>query len=461
MKSKLIVLSIALLAVVAFCSSSFAATEDDILRRLEKMEQEIKSLKAENEALRDTVQEEQIKVDTDRKTITELKKSAGKGDENGMRAVLGKYDMELYGRVKVDINYDTAQFSKYGDLIGIVDSDGSNDSTNFNPRDSRIGLKVKRRDGVWMSEARIELDFYGDVSGSGSVKDGEGSHSHSGNNLEPRMRLGYVKVTNEDWKASLLVGQDWIPIASLNPPTIEFGVLSNSGNLWWRVPQVAFRKQICNFELMLGAMKHRRTSYEEEDRMPWVVSKISYKDGILGKGGLLALGGGYKNNEIGDSYAGGENSNGKTNDVTSWLVALEFKIKRGRFTFLAEPWIGSGLGREFLRYGNDYNYDGDPALSQGPDAIDARGGFAALQYKASQKVNLALGYGVDDPKNSDLKGMAYQHKKSQTFFVNSWYQLTSAVKMGVEAMYLETERSSSYGGTDNGMRYTFSTCYDF
>jgi len=40
MKSKLIVVSIALLAVVAFCSSSFAATEDDILRRLEKMEQE-------------------------------------------------------------------------------------------------------------------------------------------------------------------------------------------------------------------------------------------------------------------------------------------------------------------------------------------------------------------------------------------------------------------------------------
>ena len=455
MKSKLIVVSIALLAVVTFCSSSFAATEDDILRRLDKMEQEIKSLKAENEALRDTVQEEQIKVDTDRKTITELKKSAGKGDANGLRTVLGKYDMELYGRVKVDLNYDTGEFSKYGDLIGTVDPDGTNDSTNFNPKDSRFGFKVKRRDGVWLSEARIELDFYGD-----SPND----------NLEPRMRLGYIKLTNDDWKASLTVGQDWIPIASLNPPTIEFGVLSSSGNLWWRLPQVTFRKQICNFELMIGAMKHERKSYEEEDRMPWAVGKISYKDGILGKGGLLAIGGGYKDgkigNQVGDEHGGDINDkdgnylgDGK-NNVDRWLVALEFKIKRGRFTFLAEPWIGTGLGQDFLRYGMADNYD-EANNYEDPDTILSRGGFAALQYKASQKVNLALGYGVDDPDNDDMRGMTLgkgQFTKSQTFFTNGWYQLTSAVKMGVEVMYLETER---FGDTDNGMRYTFSTCYDF
>lgn len=444
MKSKLIVVSIALLAIVAFCSSSFAATEDDILRRLEKMEQEIKSLKAENSALRETVEEEQVKVDTDRKAITELKKSAGQSTD-GLRAVLGKYDMELYGRVKVDLNYDTAEFSRYGDLIGTVDEGENNDSTNFNPRDSRIGIKVKRRDGVWLSEARIEMDFYGD---------------NNGNNLIPRMRLGYVKLTNDDWKASLLVGQDWIPIASLNPPTIEFGVLSSSGNLWWRVPQVTLRKQICNFELMVGAMKHRRTSYSDEDRMPWVLSKISYKDGILGNGGLLALGGGYKNAEVGSSYGGGKNTSGQENSVDTWLLALEFKIKRGRFTFLAEPWIGSGLGREFLRYGMDYNFDGDYAGAR-PEPIDSRGGFAAIQYKASQKVNLALGYGIDDPDNGDMKGMSLgdgQFTKSETVFANGWYQVTSAVKMGVEVMYLETER---FNDKDNGMRFTFSTCYDF
>ncbi len=441
MKLKLIVVSIALLAVVAFCSSSFAATEDEILRRLEKMEQEIKALKAENSALRETVQEEQIKVDTDRKTITELKKSAGKGDANGLRAVLGRYDMELYGRVKVDLNYDTAEFSRYGDLIGVVDADPDykNDSTNINPKDSRIGLKVKRRDGVWLSEARLELDFYGDTPN---------------NNLEPRMRLGYVKLTNDDWKSSLLVGQDWIPVASLQPSTIEFGGLSSSGNLWWRVPQVTFRKQICNFELLLSAMKHKRESYDNEDRMPWILAKISYKGGILGKGGLLALGGGFKDGRI-DNNIGGSVSK------TRWLAAIEFMIKRGRFTLKAEPWIGTGVDREFMRYDLGVNReDGDA------DLILGRGGFVSLSYKASQKVNLAVGYGIDDPHADDMDGMSALSSKdlrgiftrSETIFANGWYQVTSAVKMGVEVMYLETERWSD---TNNGMRFTFSTCYNF
>jgi len=447
MKSKFIVVSIALLALVTFCSSSFAASEDEILRRLERMEQEIKALKKENSELRQTVQEEQVRVETDRKAITELKKSAGKLGSNGLRAVLGKYDMELYGRVKVDINYDTAEFSRYADLIGVVDADDSeNDSTNFNPRDSRFGIKVKRRDGVWLSEARIECDFYGD---------------NNGNNIIPRMRLGYVKLTNDDWKASLLVGQDWIPVASLNPPTIEFGILSSSGNLWWRVPQITFRKQYCNFEILLSAMRHRRLSYEEENRMPWALAKISYKEGILGKGGLLAIGGGWQNSKIGSSYAGGLNANGENNSVDRWLVAMEFKIKRGKFTFVAEPWIGEGLDREFLRYDMGANYNGDHAQAR-PDLILSRGGFAALTYAATSKVKLSLGYGIDDPDASDMEGMGIlgngQYTKSETLFVNGWYQVTSAVKMGVEVMYLETER---WDDVNNGMRFTFSTCYNF
>jgi hypothetical protein len=275
------------------------------------------------------------------------------------------------------------------------------------------------------------------------------------------MRLGYVKLTNDDWKSSLLVGQDWIPVASLQPDTIEFGGLTMSGNLWWRIPQVTFRKQICNFELLLSAMKHRRQSYEENERLPWLLAKISYKDGILGKGGLLAIGGGFKNGRIDNTTPGTDTSSSETR----WLAAVEFMIKRGRFTIKAEPWIGNGIDREFMRYDmgiNDYNEDGTNGKA---DLIKSRGGFVSLSYKASQKVKLALGYGLDDPDADDMKGISSSganlngtYTKSETIFANGWYQVTSAVKMGVEVMYLETERWSDM---DNGMRYTFSTCYDF
>ena len=76
-------------------------------------------------------------------------------------------------------------------------------------------------------------------------------------------------------------------------------------------------------------------------------------------------------------------------------------IKRGRFTLKAEPWIGTGVDREFMRYDLGVNReDGDA------DLILGRGGFVSLSYKASQKVNLAVGYGIDDPDADDMDGMS-------------------------------------------------------
>jgi len=430
------------------------ASDTDILKRLEQMEKEITNLKKENAELRRILESdrkdkeaenERLKkmVETDRKEIEELKKSAGKIGSSGLRTVLGKYDMQIYGRVKVDINYDTAEFKYYNEGLGAVAAgNAENDSTNFNPRDTRFGLKVARRDDQWLSEARIETDFYG---------------TNAGNNLIPRMRLGYVKLTNDDWNTSLLVGQDWIPVAQMNPPTIDFYVLAAAGNLWWRVPQITLRKKIGNFELLASAMRHRRINTDEGSR-PWALGRIFYTNGILGKGGLLALGGGFQNTEV-------KNANGRRNDVDRWLLALELKLKFGKFTFKAEPWIGEGLDKEWLRYDMGINpYDNRFAdKNRRPDTIRSRGGFASLSYAMSPKLNFSLGYGMDDPRVEDMKGMKgtlddRQFTKNELYFFNTWYSVTSAVKMGVEVMYLETER---FNDTNNGTRLTFSTKYNF
>ncbi len=460
MKAKIVLIkgyTFVCIALFIILSPAFAAASDsDILKRLEQMEREIGKLKKENAELRQKVEgEKEAKeqenlrlremVETDRKEIEELKKSAGRLGTPGLSAVLGKYDMQIYGRVKVDINYDTAEFRRYNDLIGVVGrGDSENDSTNFNPRDTRFGLKVSRRDDQWLSEARMEIDFYG---------------TNSGNNLIPRMRLGYVKLTNDDWNASLLVGQDWIPIASLNPAMIEFGIMSASGNLWWRVPQVTFRKNVGNFEFMASAMKHRRISTAEEDRMPWMLGKISYKNGILGKGGLLALGGGWKN------FTTTKNRWGRDNSVDAWILALELRLILGKFKLMAEPWIGEGIDREWLRYDMGINVHDNRFrdFNRRPDTIRSRGGWISLTYALSPRVNMSLGYGIDDPNKSDMKGMKgflndRQFTKNETYFFNTWFAVTSAVKMGFEVQYKETERFSD---VNNGMRYTFSTMYAF
>ncbi len=51
-----------------------------------------------------------------------------------------------------------------------------------------------------------------------------------------------------------------------------------------------------------------------------------------------------------------------------------------------------------------------------------------------------------------------QYTKNEVIFVNGWYKVTSAVKMGVEVLHLETER---FNDINNGTRFTFSTAYMF
>ena len=85
-----------------------AASDAEILKRLEQMEKEINNLKEENAELRRILESdkkdkeaenERLKkmVETDRKEIAELKRSAGKIGSSGLRTVLGKYDMQIYG----------------------------------------------------------------------------------------------------------------------------------------------------------------------------------------------------------------------------------------------------------------------------------------------------------------------------------------------------------------------------
>ena len=125
-------LTVIFLFLFVLCPSFAAASDADIIRRLERMEQEINRLKMENAELRKSVESDRQKkavenedlrkmVESDRQELRELKKSAGRlGGTSGLKTVLGKYDMQLYGRVKVDVNYDTADFTNYNDFLGTV-----------------------------------------------------------------------------------------------------------------------------------------------------------------------------------------------------------------------------------------------------------------------------------------------------------------------------------------------------
>ncbi len=362
--------------------------------------------------------------------------------------VSSKYDVKIWGRVKVDLNYDTARFTKYNDFIGAVaqDADWKNDSTDFNPRDTRLGFEASHTDGGITGLARVEIDFYGADTGDAA--------STAGNNVLPRLRLGYVKMIKNDTDTSVLVGQDWIPVAQLNPNTVDFGILTAAGNLWWRVPQVTVRQKLGDVELLLSAMEHRRKDTASDQRMPWILARAAYDLSILGKGNYVALGGGYRTEDYSKSPATTAGT-----DLTRWLVVAELKMVQGPLMFQVEPWVGQGLDNEWLRYGLGVNPH--TGTSRDPEAINAWGGFMDLTYALNEKTSFTVGYGIDNPKDDDVRGLTAADgvfTRNLQYFANAWYSVTKAIKVGVEFVELETER---FQETNRGQRYTVSTFYNF
>lgn len=391
----------------------------------EELKAQLKTMQQQMQTMQKTMQNMQNKIN-ELEGRPEAGAAAPEGGE-GTHNVWSKYNMKLYGKIKTDFNYDTAQFYNNDWLATVETGDNhKNDSTNFNPRDTRFGFQASHGFDNWVAKGRFEIDFYG---------------TNSGDNLIPRMRLAYVDISNTKTETSVRVGQDWIPVATLNPNTVDFGILSASGNLWWRIPQITVRQKFGDIELTGSVMKHRRTHTDNEDRMPWILGRVALNGGLLGEGNMFALGGGYRHADYGRNTS--ENTD-------RWLVVGEAKYAIGPFLMQGELWTGEGLGRNFLRYDLDMADDGTPAA--------AYGGWCDLTYRLNA-MSFTAGYGFDNPDNSDIETCNNRRfTRNEQYYLNAWYTLTKPLKVGVEWIHVETERHQEI---NTGNRYTASMQYVF
>lgn len=369
-------------------------------------------------------------------------------------SVWAKYNMKIWGRVKVDYNYDTAQFENFNDFLGvpsdsIATSDQKNDSTNFNPRDTRLGFAASHAVGEWATKGVVELDFYGDASTSG--------------NLIPRMRLAYVDMANKDWGTSVRVGQDWQPVQSLNPSTIDFGILSASGNLWWRRPQLTVRQNLDlgdagGLQFLISAMQARRTSTANETRMPWVLGRVAYNFDFLDGKHMVALDGGYQRDKV-------KTTTGADDRIDRWLAGLEAKFSFGPVLVKGEVWTGQGIGGDFLRFDLDTRQNAAGTKVRSWEVNPS--GWVDVTYKIIPRWSVTVGAGMDNPDNTQYNrnsgNLDRKFTRSTNFYANTWWTLGPDIKVGVEVMTLEAKRDKPNGNSfhDNGQRYTTSIYYGF
>ncbi len=341
--------------------------------------------------------------------------------------VSSSVDLKFWGRAIFNMHYDTAlQAAEFSSYL----KDDTQSEFNFNPRDTRLGFAASSTQDDWTYKAVFEMDFYGD---------------NNGNSLIPRMRLGYAEAKNNSG-LSIRGGQDWVPIAAQHPGTIDFGVLSWAGNLWWRVPQITMRYNTNNLQFLVGAMKHRISNGQEmQEKMPWLMGRIALND-ALGDGSLLAIGGGFRSVTVDD------------NKYSPYLAALEFKVPfgSGGLGINGEVYYGAAVGREFVHYGFDYN----PTNPNGPTEVKSMGGFLSLKAPVSNKVTLNFGVGIDNPDEDDLEEQAVvSYLKNTAIFGNMKYAVTKNFGWGLEVTHYQTE----VGATDEltGQRFTGSWWYTF
>jgi len=357
--------------------------------------------------------------------------------------VTSSVDLKFWGRAIFNMHYDTA--TQYVDFMSYTteNKDNTTESFNFNPRDTRLGFAASQKSGDWTYSGVFEMDFYG---------------SNASNNLLPRLRLGFAEAKNGRG-LSVRGGQDWVPVAQQNPGTIDFGVQSWSGNLWWRVPQLTMRYRSNQIEYLVGAMKHRISGTQElQEKMPWLMGRIGLYD-LMGKGSLLALGGAWRSVTVDYQYKQyaippgeeGHDPDDYTmavdhNDYTPYLAALEFVVPFGDSGIVlnGEAYYGAGVGREFVHYGFDYN----PAHPDGATEIKSQGGFASLKIPASPKIDLNFGFGMDDPDDDDMVAASVPYLKNTSFFGNLKYKVTKQFGWGLEICHFITDK-----GPENEVTY--------
>ena len=428
----------------------WASSETDELRRmLEELRKEVQELKKENAQLRSQV--EQLKAQAPAQTA-----APAKGPSFMSKGAYGSSPsgIDFYGFFKIDAVWQDS--SAVGDIYVLwvlpeKMGDGDNKFT-INFRHSRFGFDFVKPYKNFKVFGKMEMDFY-------TESHGEAALPWNPNHSPVRARRVFAGIEYGTWQ--LLAGLDWLTISQLYPHLSNFPSGTFMGNPGYRMPQIRLTKW---FDTELGRLKfqlaaEKSYAFPKDDEIIWdedpandagfpgIEGRIALESKLFGKPFLLALWGHYSKEEY--DIATGEE------DAESYSVGLEAKIPLPIATkafILGEAWYGRNFdgyyscgvnqGTRFRLKDGRY-VTGLKGIKNSDvvsvDEIDAWGGYVELEVFWTPKLVTHLGWGIDNPDNDDLEGVAGARLQQQMYYANFLYRLTKEFGFGVEYMYIETD----------------------
>ena len=368
----------------------------------------------------------------------------------------------LYGFASLNAAYEDSKSNNgnFANFVAASDITNENDGGwHLTPNLTRIGVNLSSGDDTtyFKANGKVEVDFYG---------------GGSANNPNPRLRHGYGEISFGKTGFSILGGQTWDVISPLVTPTLNAGVLNNSGDAGLRRAQLRLTEKfpVAGGSLDIAAavvrtigenQPYNTTSASEtgtDANIPTFQGRIGIAVPLWLKDKKFGLGvsGHYGKEEI------DLDDTGDTKDIPTWSANVDLNLPiTGTIAVLGEGFIGenldtyaAGIGRGFTANAND---------PESVKSIKAYGGWFALQAKLIQKLAVNAGAGLDKLDRDDIETVGGR-EQNISVFANATYNLTDAFSLGFEYLHIQTDYLTA--GTQKVKeadlnRYQLSATYGF
>lgn len=351
---------------------------------------------------------------------------------------------------------------------------GKANNTTLSMQDSIMGIHfmTPEADHGWKFSGKAEFDLAGSNQ----------------NQYDFHWRHLYINAEHESgW--SILFGQTWHLWKMVTPSEIDGAWMENAGHPYRRSPQLRVTKTFdwedSSLELRAGIVKggpgmggDRDSDWiEDNSSSPWVLiegaaiydRKAAWQEDD--RRWLVGLGGQWgrdKSHRLSPIYGFG----GDEDEYDSMMGMIAASIPFGKFTLCGQFFAGQNLGGIQAGAGQRVIYHpvGDEFVKG--NAVRTMGGFVDLSYQITDDWSAAIGYGCDDPLDSDVEGGTAGNSGMEgilfndRLYVAAFYQVTGNFKLGLEYARLMTSYadSNTYGGIGGDYdadRIQFSAFYDF
>ena len=309
-----------------------------------------------------------------------------------------------------------------------------------------LGFNVSGPDfGGFQSGANIAFNFFGDRPVQ--------------NNPGVFFLIGYVELKNESWR--FWAGQDPDSLGRQNSNSPAWTAHRQSGNFGqirpgFRAERFFQISDVAQTSIYLGLTQQVVLDFIANPMVAgtdngWPNVEIRWELGFGqqcdGQRPVTFAVGGL----IGETRAVDFAGNPLANVSTTWVVIPEVRIEVGSWGFQGEAFVGEALGTYNAGIGQSL----DPILGE---PIYTAGGFGEVFCNVTPQLTVAVGYGVDDPRDADLS--INQRARNESYWVNAIWRLTEQWETRFEISRQKTDYIAP-SVNSRAMLYHFLVRYNF